>query len=222
VLVWLASYPRSGNSLFRGALSYRFAAKVAADTPPPKNPGPLWLRTPVIHDVHAARADPEPVFVKTHQRPVDDCPAICVVRDGRDATASYARWLKAVTKDFADWPTRRIARRLIDGHKAGKRALTWAEAVETWIARDATEVVRFEDALADDPVPILCAALDRLGVPYALSDRAAPSFAELQRVKPEMFRRGETGNWRDELPPRLEERFWRSQGQTMEKLGYHR
>ena len=217
MLVWLASYPRSGNSLALTTLHYAFGAKVGADTGPER---PAWLPVRLVRDLDVAREDPEPVFVKTHGRPIDDRPAIYLLRDGRDAIASYARWLKP-RDEYADSPVGRIARMLVDGIDAGSRPRTWAESVELWTPRKRTAVVRFETLVAD-PVRALRCALDSLQIPYRQTAETVPSFEELRSSSPRVFRRGQTGNWRDELPPRLEERFWRSQGATMLAVGYTR
>jgi hypothetical protein len=99
VIVWLASFPRSGNTFLRILLHRRYG-----------------VRTSVVYSVDgvAARLGPDLIgyqqrpaslatmresdevfFVKTHRQRDGDVDqadrAICLVRDGRDALVSWAR-----------------------------------------------------------------------------------------------------------------------------------
>ena len=220
MLVWLASYPRSGNSLSLVTLKEAFGAPLGSDMPGADYPE--WLRAPLIRDVGEARARSGPVFVKTHSRPgLDGDRAIYIVRDGRDATVSYAHFLKESQEGYADWPLNRIARMLIRGFRAARRPRTWAESVRLWSQRPNTAVVRFEE-LITDPVAVIRGAAEEVGVSLPKPAGKPPDFAELHTRDPTMYRRGEPGAWREELHPQLEEMFWEQQGKTMISLGYSR
>lgn len=97
MIIWLASYPRSGSTFCRlmlhrmyGINTYSksgdnfFLANDMSDTigvaPLPRHFDDLD-RDEAIH------------FVKTHDLPTDNRPAIYLVRDGRDSLVSYARFL---------------------------------------------------------------------------------------------------------------------------------
>jgi hypothetical protein len=113
VLVWVASYPRSGNTLTMLVLRDVFGVgelgrivaedlglgRFARSLPPPVTPRPPYrlppelkgLTGPALIDAVSERA--EPFFIRTH-RLVDarvPAPALYIVRDGRDALVSHAR-----------------------------------------------------------------------------------------------------------------------------------
>src|SRR5215475_2275599 len=99
MIVWLASYPRSGNTLLRQVLkccfdreSYEDLGPVAGGAPSP------WKETDVPGEVRAlwghresnedratfyerCTRSAEVVFVKTHDVPLDEQKAIYIVRD---------------------------------------------------------------------------------------------------------------------------------------------
>jgi len=99
VIVWIASFPRSGNTFLRIALHRYFG-----------------IRTSVVYDFDGVaerlgsefigfqdrlacydemRGSSEVYFIKTHRQRDDQIlagdKAICLVRDGRDALVSWAR-----------------------------------------------------------------------------------------------------------------------------------
>lgn len=104
-VTWLASYPRSGNTLLRVILKHCFG---------------LWsqslyqdqdfadsdIREMVGHEdvgknprrfVHIARRAGRSLYVKTHEAPpADQHPAIYVLRDGRSAVVSHFHYLRDV------------------------------------------------------------------------------------------------------------------------------
>ena len=85
MIYWLASFPRSGNSFFRRVCRYNFKFIVYSKYTEKK--------APVDQETLIKMAkSPEPYVVKTHDLPMDDAPAIYLVRDGRDALISYAWW----------------------------------------------------------------------------------------------------------------------------------
>jgi len=102
VIVWVASYPRSGSSLLRQILS----ASLGYDsyTEAGARVAPLGTYSKVIDEplddfrVRASERD-EVVFVKTHDAPPDDSPALYVVRDGRLALTSFARYEEAFSPE---------------------------------------------------------------------------------------------------------------------------
>jgi hypothetical protein len=83
---YLISYPRSGNTMVRQFLSLAFAAPTYSVYP---GDGRYFSR--YFHDT----SDPHAVFVKDHEwrDSYGDENVLAIVRDGRDATLSYARFL---------------------------------------------------------------------------------------------------------------------------------
>ena len=109
MIVWLASYPRSGNTVLRTVLRQtmglcslpertEWERFMQAATPPSAvdqvfgeiHPEQTWSQ---FYDV--AKSSREVHLVKTHEPPMDDQPAIYVVRNGRKAIYSYLKYHQA-------------------------------------------------------------------------------------------------------------------------------
>jgi hypothetical protein len=172
------------------------------------------------------------VFLKTHGLPEDDqTPVLYLVRDGRDAVVSYAHYVRGRgTRSFKGLDFETALERIIKhGHALKERpgqvppGVTWSDHIQAWTARSApTELVRFEE-LIDDPPGTVARGLEGLRIDVPERQHELPSFQELRKRRdPIMFRRGEAGAWRDEMPPRLQELFWELNQPQMEALGYSR
>src|SRR5689334_7028983 len=94
MIMWLASYPRSGNTLVRIALKRFFALPTTSlYTGEDFLSAALGGPAPDMTLEQIARSV-QPWIVKTHEMPGDDCyPAMYLVRDGRDALISYAHYV---------------------------------------------------------------------------------------------------------------------------------
>src|SRR5689334_22624876 len=99
MVVWLASYPRSGNTFLRIVLHCLYGIptyRVYEDNDPvAQRIGPdLVGYRPKPMDRAMMRDSAEVFFTKTHKRrKADGYQAIYLVRDGRDAVVSNARLL---------------------------------------------------------------------------------------------------------------------------------
>lgn len=222
--VWLASYPRSGNTLVRAALFYGFGIRSASvyREPPRKYPviGDLALELSA-REPDAARNWGGPVFVKTHQLPeqADTRPALYIVRDGRDALVSYARYAMAERQPgFSGAEFDDCAENLI---RHGSEGIgDWSGNVRAWTGRSAcTALIRFEE-LVQNPVSTVQRAVESLGfaLPEPVGD--VPSFGDLRSRDSVLFRKGKVGAWKAELTPRLVELFWELHGPQMLAMGY--
>jgi Sulfotransferase domain len=240
MLVWVASYPRSGNALtmltLQDVFGERRVGTITADDlrlgdmrderlpggrpwrPPPELRG---LRGGELLD--AIRARPEPFFIKTHRlsEASDPARALYIVRDGRDAVVSQAHFVK--DHDVAAYRGLSFARRIATLTRPGMRPYGhWSRNVRRWTRRRApVAVLRFED-LVRDPADAVAGACERIDVPVGDADGRMLPFESLHELVPALFRRGVVGAWEDEMPPHLEERFWRIHGEQMEALGYRR
>jgi Sulfotransferase domain len=222
MIVWLASYPRSGNTFCRVLLKqlYDVSTYDLHEPNPPPRPqyehliGNARLEVP-ISDLHR---DERVHVVKTHETPRDDYPAIYLVRDGRDAVVSFARFAMAFGSSGTchDYPG--LLRHLLEspGSYGG-----WSRNVRTWTGRRApTALVRFDDLIAR-PTTELRRAMAAIGL--AMPDPKPsnpPTFGDLHELSPLFFRKGRTGAWREEMPYELHLLFWRRHGATMRALGY--
>jgi hypothetical protein len=93
-------------------------------------------------------ASPDLHFVKTHEMPgADEHPAICLVRDGRDALVSYAQFLlDTEQKAPKEQRSHLFARTLHDLIATNRGFGGWSANVLAWTARKAPTVfLRYED-----------------------------------------------------------------------------
>jgi hypothetical protein len=227
MLVWLASYPRSGNTFLRIILHRVYA-----------------VRTSVIYDIDgvaqrlgaelvgfetrgrsltAMRASPQLHLVKTHRQRDEDVdqndPVVCLVRDGRDALVSWAR--QACEEPEADFRTE-ILRAINRDKPRGTSA--WGSTVLSWLRPQMPNqaLLRYED-LVEDPLAAVQRIATELALPVSpVPDATIPSFDDLHKIDPRFFRRGLTGTHRDELPEDLHRLFWSrpDNADAMESLGY--
>jgi hypothetical protein len=247
MLFWVASYPRSGNRFFRtliqslcevpttdvefsdplmrdllgeaalAALQNSRARQIqlqATRGPTPVPPLPEWADRPLDEIV----ADPRPFAIKTHCVLHDaQLPAVYLVRDGRDAMVSYARFAPLYGKDI---PPEQFRKNLVQriNYKGGRYG-SWSENVLSWMQRPRTCVLTFND-LIERPVESVQRAIDALRLPVRILHTQVPSFEELKAKNPELYRRGKSGSWRDEFPPDLLPLFWETHGEVMRRLGF--
>ena len=235
MIIWLASYPRSGNTFFRMLLHYTCGLKTYSIYNDPLFDR-LEASDAIGHEPLPApiqtldRAD-EPYFVKTHDVPADDRPAIYLVRDGRDALVSFARFLQSFEQPRGH--VKGIVNNLLGRtgfHTTLKNLITgrqryggWSGNVHAWLNRPAaahTRVIRYEDLVAQ-PEHVLGQAMEGFGISMSAHDgQSMPDMASLHARWPQFFRKGRAGSWREEMPPELHELFWRHHERVMVELGY--
>lgn len=197
---YLASYPRSGNTMFLHAIHYGFGLRCRTIYPVFEGIAPKWDGAEEID------------FLKTHELPSDKTPSIYLVRDPKDVFCSYALW----TQKSKIWTeeTSRIADAFIEGRPYGTSLAYggWSEHVKQWRS-SATIVLRYEDCYLN---PIK--ALQRvLGVSEPVGK--VPSFADLQADCDWYFQRGHPGRWAD-MPAWLVRKTEELHGEVMREVGY--
>lgn len=225
MILWLASYPRSGNSFLR--VVFKVAFSLPSDSLYVEGTGPKRALPRVRQGLVPGRSladmanSADLCCVKTHDVPRnDEHPAIYIVRDGRDALVSYAHYaLREPPQPGDARPDSflEMLRVLIesDGYFGG-----WGPNVTAWSSRKApTEVIRFEELIVD-PVSVAERALGRLGLRPERTGATLPSFAELRQAAPAFFRSGRVGSHKDEMPRELEDLFWTRHGGAMRRHGY--
>ncbi|MCE9519480.1 MAG: sulfotransferase domain-containing protein [Verrucomicrobia bacterium] len=226
MIVWLASYPRSGNKFARLILGSLFQAETATVYDRPANATaaeetPRWTGTSPNNDAAIASRDfAQCVFVKTHELPQDSDrnPAICVVRDGRDCLVSYAHYVLRRFSDSRTPPSFEATLKMLI--RSREHFGGWSTHVSAWSDREAaTTVLRYEDMI-DDPAGAISAACRGIGLKPPAPSGALPAFEDLHAKKPQSFRKGRVGSWREEMPAALEELFWSIHGTAMERMGY--
>jgi hypothetical protein len=222
MIVWLASYPRSGNTLLRTVLKRCMDLDSYADEPiavesPLRSDnaliGHLELPAPWSEFYAKARRSPERILVKTHLPPRDDAPFIYVVRDGRSAVKSYVKYYEQYVPGHAV-----NLFRLIAGDDAYG---DWTSHYEAWNGRPRANglVVRFEELVdaSDDLLRRLAAFLgqERPVVPWR------NPLEELAQAEPGFFRGGGRHfEGRDDWPQLVDDCFHFFHGAQMARLGY--
>ena len=234
MIVWLASYPRSGNTFFRSLLNslYNEAAYSVYNERTIERMGMasiLGPRKPPGTVAEMQRAE-RVFFVKTHELPSDESPAIYLVRDGRDASVSQAHFLiggpmgvprRASVRVRAAWKLlgyNRYVRTLEGVVSSGE----WQDHALAWTGNHRsgpTFVLRYED-LISDPVRRTQEALEGVGMFLEPRLGTPLTFDALHARWPHFFRRGVVGSWREEMPEDIHEMFWRRSRTAMLRFGY--
>jgi hypothetical protein len=227
VIVWLASYPRSGNTFLRIIMNRLYGVRSSTvydfDGVARRLGDDLVGFADDDTPFDEMRASDRVHLVKTHNpldERVDDADAaICLVRDGRDSLVSWARQRTEDAPDrFEDELRNLIA--LPQARGAGQ----WGTNVLTWLGPSTGRrvLVHFEH-LIERPEGVVSAAMETV-IPGATlsSDAIVPSFSELHAVDDRFFRRGVSGTHRDEMRQDLEEAFWAQTDNrvAMSRLGY--
>ena len=178
-LVWLASYPKSGNTWIRAFL-HNYIAN--AQTPHSINnlvdvsvaecamaffgtPGEILspqetqaLR-PQVHR-QLTRLHDDLVFVKTHNANLDvhgiplctpqvTAGAIYVIRDPRDVALSYAAFTGKSLDEIIAFMANEGAANASDGTQVFELLSSWSRHAVSWVATPRRLLVRYEDLLTD-------------------------------------------------------------------------
>lgn len=225
-MIWIASFPRSGNTFFRNILFEVYGLESAT-----------FHLDPGYHQDENYKDFP---FVKTHLlpgqlNPSDPAiPAVYILRDGRDALCSMAHHRKDIIAPGSDFYQNLQAAIIAekDTFFGG-----WSQNVKEWIKR-ADLIIRYEDLLTD---PIACAERLRMITHLPDADKSkVPSFEQLKFGIPQYgsgkdrnlseadmrdlaeknFRKGKSGSWKEEMPDDLHDLFWSMHGDTMLHMGY--
>lgn len=221
-MIWLASFPRSGNTFFRNVLYEVYG-----------------LESSTFHQDKDRPLDEDYAsypFVKTHLLPDQlepsdpDMPAVYLVRDGRDALVSLAHHRKDIVEPGSD-----LTHNLIEAiiARGGSHFGGWSENVRAWSQR-AVIIIKFED-LIEDPIREVEKLRSIVNLPEPKLDKL-PDFEMLKYGQPKYgggqasdfkssrnqqhFRKGRVGSHREEMSPFLERLFWNQHGPVMKKTGY--
>ncbi len=213
MIVWVASFPRSGNTFFRIVLNRLYGVRTSVvydiDGVAARVGGELigFEERPASYE--AMRASDAVHFVKTHRQRDEaiheDDRVICLVRDGRDALVSWARM-----NSEADPAQYRPQLRAMITRQSERGTGGWGANVLSWLRTRTPDqvVLRYDEVIADPSAAserAMCVAAPQV---ERRSGASLPSFADLQKIDGRFFRRGLTGSHRDELPEDLQDLFW--------------
>lgn len=212
MIVWLASYPRSGNTLVRLVLKQLGMGPTLSvyDDPALHQ---LSLVDLVGHEEMTSSqrdlvADESCHFVKTHEFPPgDENPAIYIVRDGRDAMLSLTHYMREIESQQGSFQS--ILKDILNG---GSQFGYWGDHVSAWISRKSRTVLIQFERLIENPVDTVILALKQLDISVPGSaelSNEAFRFSRLQEIEPSFFRSGKIGGWKEEYSEELTRLFWR-------------
>lgn len=222
MIVWLASYPRSGNTLLRTIFKQTMGLGSYSDEP--LSPAVRFSATAVEEFGNLPIDEPWESFyekastsaalhlVKTHLPPRDAQPAIYVVRDGRQSLVSYHNYHR---KFFPEHQRGVMNLMLGDDHYGG-----WSEHHARWFSGTSrTLLVRYEDLVTVTPGLLreIAEFIDYVGT---VSPWKNP-FDKLHRENPAFFRQGEV-RWEPspEWTPFVNRVFFHIHGELMRALHY--
>lgn len=221
-MIWLASFPRSGNTFFRNVLYEVYGIPSSTyHQDPDRDLDNNFASFPVI---------------KTHALPkhlpknLRDAKSVYIVRDGRDSLVSIAHHRKDIVAPGSDFYVNLLLATLAiqESYFGG-----WSRNVEEWTQK-ADIVIRFEDLIVD-PIREVEKLRSIIDLPQPNLDKL-PTFKQLKFGRPRYgggspakfknkkaekhFRRGKIGGWKDEMPPEIEEMFYKIHGRVLANYGY--
>jgi Sulfotransferase domain len=219
MIVWLAAYPRSGNTLLRLFLKQVFGVHtfslyddsfdIGANPAVADEVGHQSHGLSIEEFYQAATTTTDTYFVKTHDPPRDDAAAIYVVRDGRASIVSYFHYLRTVVGSDVSFS---------DVVSGSVRYQSWSEHFEAWHPRERakTLLLTYED-LTDQAFTARTIAdflkLEQKG-------QFTNDFSRYQGMFPQFFRRGNNPDNIAELTGDAAELFWTMHGELMKELQY--
>lgn len=203
MIVWIASYPRSGNTFLRIILRDVFEIETYSIYDETEETCPVVSSSSGQagddHDPSVGRAFDwkshaerrELDLVKTHHPPFDSGRAIYLIRDGRQSIASYYHYLRDIAHEDVS---------LVDVIAGFANFGSWGDHARAWSPRSRPEtmLIRFEELVAD-PVSHLPRLAEFLGVQPR--NGRIPTFEDLHRIAPKFFRSGRTDSWESLFSP---------------------
>lgn len=206
--IWLASYPRSGNTLLRAILHSCFGIRSTS-----VYRGDLGFNHDLEHYAghveleccQSVRLNHDGLLpVKTHRHPLDSAPAIYIVRDGRAASVSLWEFM-GHSKSLDDV--------ILGKHQFG----TWTDHLNAWMPWDRrrTLFLRYEDILTETSNTLvqLSRFLDRDIVSNRLPLRSDIAHLDGHWVRT-------YSDWSKKIATSELDCYFRVNGEMMKALGY--
>gem|GEM_PF-997989 len=221
MIIWLASYPRSGNTFFRVLMNSVFNIKtysiyddrfdIGADKKLSDVVGHEFL--PEGFSICSARRSSEVFVLKTHDYPSEVCESdkvIYLIRDGRESTLSFFRF----HKDFMG-----VSKCLLDVIGGDTQYGGWGEHVQAWspAERPNTLLIKFEE-LVSNPTGYIEKISEFTG--FRAVSGNLPTFDELHATSPRFFRSGKKDSWKNVFSEFEQHVFWMRNYSQMTAYGY--
>ena len=202
--VWLASWPRSGNTYLRTILWHCFGLH-SGSIYPDEFSGNKKLQEYVGHieDKKSLFVAGNIPLIKTHEAPTDASPAIYIVRNGEAATLSLCQFYPETPLEI-----------VIEGrHRFG----TWASHLQLWKPweRPNTLLLRYEDMVSDLP-----GSLDKIShfLGVRILNEIVPPRDAIADVDGRIVKKASVS--KPVLPESLSKRFLELNGEMLRKMGY--
>jgi hypothetical protein len=220
MIVWLASWPRSGNTFVRIVLNQCFGLESYSLYNDAYFTDRVEITTLVGHRPYEGEQDKfikwaeeqaRLIAIKTHGPPTDDAPAIYVIRHGLAASVSLQHYLRDISS--LDLP-------LLDIVQGNAIFGSWAKHVSEWnaLARPNTLLVRYEE-LVSDPLGKTIEKFEHF-LKLQSKQKTVPLFQELSSLDQKVFRCGSNERSLSQVSPGIAAAFWRLQGKVAADMGY--
>ncbi len=224
MIVWLASYPRSGNTLTRIIINKRFSEEtfslhgdnhdIGVNAEMTRLTGHANTGLLSRSRIELMRQSSRRYYIKTHRLPdwyasIDDL-VVYIIRDCRDVISSYYNYLKKFSKAFVS----------LEDVIVGQVPFgAWADHIVYWseLPSDRVLTMRYEDyLLAPDQF------IQNLGDFLDLEDTgvALPDFESLNAINKHFFRSGGARSWEHDIDNNNLDLFWAIHGDVMDAHGY--
>lgn len=214
MIVWLASFPRSGSLLLRQILYYTMqqpSYHLGSDENEIDDEYSRRIERPLDEFVAESAQAAERVFVKTHHHPSDEHPAIYVVRDGRSTIASFLKFERTYSPDEANT----MLSLVIGDHYYGG----WSEHYRAWHDRAGVPTLTLRyDELVDASPALLREIASFIGYDGPIAPWVNP-IDEWRERHPGIVGQGRTA-WEppDEWTFVCDAVFWALHGELMKEL----
>lgn len=218
---FIASYPRSGNTLVRSILWNCFGLRsnsryeehetFLANREIANMVGAIWTKD--VHEVSALIRSQGTLPHKTHDLSAaeQDMPAIYIIRDGREVMCSYL-----------DYEQRRVKDGIVTMEEVIRGQVKfggWTDHINAWnpFDRPDTLLLRYEDLITD-----VGHYVERIGAFIGIEPltKSIPSFETFKSALPGFFRSGTNNTWRELLTGRMLSLFYELHGDMAAALGY--
>jgi len=213
MITWIVGWPHNGSTLLRQILKDCFDIPTVSMYDEPDLEylfgkeslefSRKLAENPIIRfEYH--RSLPETKFIKIHELPFDDSPALYVIRDGRDCITAAGH--------FWNTPIRFITA------GCGNRFGAWSEHYYAWNPekRPNTKIIRFEDMVLkpDDIAKDVGEFIGKAPLRPYVDD-----FEENKKKWPQLFH-DRIGCWKKRMSKKDLAYFWKCHGSLMKELGY--
>lgn len=227
-MIWLASFPRSGNTFLRNILYEVYGiSSVDYQTPSKETLKPKYKKSLVIK-----------THLLPHQLPKDlqNAKSVYLIRDGRDAMVSFAYHRKNIVAPGSNYYFNLALSILF----ARERSFFggWSKNVDAW-TKKATIVIYYEDlirnpikeverlrSIVDLPPP----KIDKLpnfeslknGTPKYGSGGKNLTIKDKQKFAQHFYRRGVSGTYKKDMPRFFQFLFWLRNRKMMKAHNYYK